>query len=120
VLNEPERWSRERLKKLAASNRTRWVRLKEPLPVILAYWTAEAGEDGKVRFREDVYGRDATLLSALDADGPVRILFRDPVPAKTKSAASPLPEERETAAPTEQRKTLSRSSPREGAVAAAH
>lgn len=78
VLNDPERWSKDKLQKIVSTGRTRWVHLEEPLPVILAYWTAEAGPQGEVRFREDVYARDAAVLAALDGNGPIRIVYREP------------------------------------------
>lgn len=38
-----------------------------PIPVLLLYWTAEVGEDETVRFRKDIYGRDAKILAGLRA-----------------------------------------------------
>jgi murein L,D-transpeptidase YcbB/YkuD len=117
VLNDPMRWSQEKLKDLVASKRTRWIRLKEPLSVILAYWTAEAAEGGRVMFREDVYDRDAAVLSALDGNGPVRILF--PVPPKTQSAALSAPPAQKQAAEAPATEPEIRSKdPRQGALAA--
>ena len=77
VLNDPYRWNQQRFEEVVASKRTRWVHLQEPLPVILAYWTAEAGTDGEVLFREDVYTRDGAVLSALNGRGPIRILYQE-------------------------------------------
>jgi hypothetical protein len=86
VLNDPKRWSREKLANMVASKRTRWIRLEKPLPVILTYWTADVGADGRVMFREDVYDRDPAVLRALDGTGPDRIRF--PEPAKNESVKS--------------------------------
>ncbi|MEY6431594.1 L,D-transpeptidase family protein [Thioalkalicoccus limnaeus] len=66
VLDEPARWNAESFQEIVASGQTRVVRLKEPLPVLLSYWTAEAGEPGQVRFRPDIYARDQQVLEALD------------------------------------------------------
>ena len=48
-----------------AGTETRIVRLAEPVPVHLAYFTAWTGEDGTVHFRKDIYGRDRDLAAAL-------------------------------------------------------
>jgi murein L,D-transpeptidase YcbB/YkuD len=96
VLNKPKRWNQEKFDEIVASKKTRWVHLKEPLPVILAYWTAEAGTDGEVMFREDVYARDAAVLSALDGRGPIRVVYRSP--AKPEPAAASLPTDRNATA----------------------
>lgn len=45
--------------------RPKVVRLKSPLPVHLAYFTAWANKDGTVHFRTDVYGRDPDIAEAL-------------------------------------------------------
>jgi hypothetical protein len=61
------------------------------MPVILSYWTAEAGEDGEVRFREDIYARDERVLAALNGDGRV-LLASAPVPASGAAPVSAAPE----------------------------
>ena len=43
------------------------VKLREPLPVYLVYFTARVSPDGIVQFRDDVYGidhRQAGMLAA--------------------------------------------------------
>jgi murein L,D-transpeptidase YcbB/YkuD len=45
------------------------VNLETPLPVHLVYRTAIAKPGGGVEFRDDIYGRDARILSALLAEG---------------------------------------------------
>jgi murein L,D-transpeptidase YcbB/YkuD len=41
--------------------------VKRRVPVMLLYFSAEAGEDGTVAFRPDLYGRDPRVLGALGA-----------------------------------------------------
>jgi len=67
VLNDSQRWSQEDIQQVLDSKQTQRVSLAKPLPVLLLYWTAEVGEDGRVYFREDIYGRDEAVLRALDA-----------------------------------------------------
>ena len=35
------------------------------MPILLAYWTAEADSSGQPRYRPDIYQRDRSLLGAL-------------------------------------------------------
>jgi murein L,D-transpeptidase YcbB/YkuD len=57
--------ARERLDRVAASDRTETVFLDKPMPVMLLYWTAEVDEEGKISFFPDVYGRDPGVIGAL-------------------------------------------------------
>ena len=65
LLNDPEKWSGEAIKRVTSSNKTQTVMIPKPVPVLLLYWTAEANEDGTVSFRKDIYGRDAKILKGL-------------------------------------------------------
>ena len=65
VLDDPERWSREALEATIATRATRTVQLKQPLPVLILYWTAASDLHGELHFYRDVYGRDPALLRAL-------------------------------------------------------
>jgi murein L,D-transpeptidase YcbB/YkuD len=59
---------REWLRKQVASKQTQAIKLPRPIPVLLLYYTAEAGDDGMIYFRNDLYRRDRTVLQALDAE----------------------------------------------------
>jgi murein L,D-transpeptidase YcbB/YkuD len=67
LLNDPKKWDRQSIQELLDGARTQSVVLDQPLPVLLFYWTAEVADDGRVHFREDIYGRDQRVLKALDA-----------------------------------------------------
>ncbi|MEX2472963.1 MAG: hypothetical protein WEA34_12320 [Gemmatimonadota bacterium] len=41
------------------------------VPVHLLYWTAWAGDDGTLHFRDDIYDRDNVVWLALTAPPPV-------------------------------------------------
>ncbi len=43
---------------------TQTIRLAEPVPIYLAYWTSWVARDGTLHFRDDIYGRDARLARA--------------------------------------------------------
>ena len=59
------------IQKLRFSRQTKTVFLDRPVPVLLLYWTAEAGRDGRIRFYEDIYDRDRDVLEALNS--PYRV-----------------------------------------------
>ncbi|PWG63124.1 peptidoglycan-binding protein [Spiribacter halobius] len=69
VLAANDSWSPERVQAAldAVGGEPRTVGLERSVPVHLLYWTAWAGEDGVMHFREDVYGRDARVLEALQS-----------------------------------------------------
>jgi L,D-transpeptidase YcbB len=72
VLNDPQ-WNKQSMDAVIATKETRTVNLKQPVPVLILYWTAQPRPDGQVVFRNDIYGRDPPTLAALNSD------FRLPV-----------------------------------------
>lgn len=66
LLDDGERWSAQDIRRFIADRKTKEVPLPRRVPVILHYWTVDAVEDGSVRFKPDIYGRDGQLLAALD------------------------------------------------------
>lgn len=67
VLDDPA-WSVGTLEEAIATGATRTILLKDPMPVLILYWTASVDADGRVVFRPDVYGRDPAVLRALNAE----------------------------------------------------
>ena len=59
--------ARERVDELLAAKEQKYVTLRRPITVVIAYATAVAEPDGTIAFYDDVYGRDAELLAALAA-----------------------------------------------------
>ena len=66
LFDDPVKWSREAMQKVIDERKTRNVTLKRKIPILLAYWTLDVGEDGYVSFKPDVYKRDPAVLKALD------------------------------------------------------
>ena len=67
VLNDPQ-WTQQSIDAVIATKQTRTVNLKQPVPVLILYWTAQPRPDGQVVFRKDIYGRDPPTLAALNSD----------------------------------------------------
>jgi murein L,D-transpeptidase YcbB/YkuD len=77
VLDDPV-WTISALEAAIASGKTQMIMLKEPVPVLILYWTAAVDADGRVTFRPDIYGRDLTIIRALHAEwkAPKRPIMR--------------------------------------------
>ncbi|MCH4151525.1 MAG: L,D-transpeptidase family protein [Sphingobium sp.] len=56
-------WDRARIDAAVAAGETQTVPLAEPIPVYIAYFTAEPDEDGAMRYFPDIYGRDTAAVS---------------------------------------------------------
>jgi murein L,D-transpeptidase YcbB/YkuD len=59
-------WNSDSISRAVDSRRMRTVNLRRPVPVLLLYWTSWVDDQGRVNFRDDIYGRDARLTRALD------------------------------------------------------
>lgn len=70
LLRGDPRWTRKQIIATINSGVEETVRLPEPIPIHLLYWTTWADEDGTVQFRKDIYGRDKRLLKALGETPP--------------------------------------------------
>ncbi len=69
LLSAGEGWSRPAIDRAVASGKETVVRLPQPVPVHLLYWTAWADGDA-IQFRDDIYGRDARVLRELRKPPP--------------------------------------------------
>lgn len=65
VLRGDPKWTRASIEAAIKTWREQTVRLPEPIPIHLLYWTAWANDDGSINFRRDIYGRDKRLEEAL-------------------------------------------------------
>lgn len=61
---DPE-WDRARVIAAVDSMKTRTIRLRTPVVVILLYWTVDVDDDGTVLFKQDIYNRDPPIIKAL-------------------------------------------------------
>ena len=70
LLRGDSRWTQKQIIETIDSGVEETVRLPEPIPIHLLYWTTWADEDGTIQFRRDIYGRDKRLLKALEETSP--------------------------------------------------
>ena len=79
VLNDEE-WDDAAIQDVIDSKATKTVYLKEPLTVLVLYWTVNPiTEKGVPEFLADVYDRDDDVLRALEA--PFRVVLPDDMPS---------------------------------------
>ena len=60
LANNPE-WTPEKINEAMNAGEEKFVTLKNPIPVFITYYTAWVDEQGRLNFREDIYGHDAKL-----------------------------------------------------------
>ncbi len=62
--NQPE-WTESRIDKAMNAGKEKYVTLTTTIPVFLGYFTAWVDEEGKINFRDDIYGHDNKLAEHL-------------------------------------------------------
>jgi murein L,D-transpeptidase YcbB/YkuD len=67
LLHEQDDWTPEKIAQAVEDGKSQTVFLKQPLPVLIVYWTVSVGATGDVHITRDVYGRDPAVLRALAA-----------------------------------------------------
>jgi murein L,D-transpeptidase YcbB/YkuD len=65
LVDDPE-WTQERLDEVLESGKTTRVNLKNPIDVVILYWTAGADKQNILYFDEDIYDRDPAVLTELN------------------------------------------------------
>ncbi len=68
--NQPE-WTPEKISEAMNSGEEKYVKVKDPIPVVITYYTAWVDENGRLNFREDIYGHDEKLARKMFINSPV-------------------------------------------------
>jgi len=61
-----DEWNMKKIDEIVASEKTTTVKLKNPIEIMLLYWTAGADKQDEIYFNKDVYDRDPEVLEQLD------------------------------------------------------
>jgi murein L,D-transpeptidase YcbB/YkuD len=69
--NDPS-WTPEKIEDAMNSGKEKFVKLKDPIPVFITYYTAWVDEYGKMNFREDIYGHDSKIAGKMFPNPAVR------------------------------------------------
>jgi murein L,D-transpeptidase YcbB/YkuD len=72
LLEKNPGWDRAAIDAAVAEGQTKSITLAEPVPVLLAYWTAWVDRAGVLQIRPDIYERDAKIAAGLDGDVKLR------------------------------------------------
>jgi murein L,D-transpeptidase YcbB/YkuD len=73
VLNGQPEWTEQRIRKAMDSGKSATLRLKQRLPVVIAYATVIVKNDDRVYFFDDIYGNDKLLDMALRKEEKSRL-----------------------------------------------
>jgi murein L,D-transpeptidase YcbB/YkuD len=65
VLRDQPEWTPEKISAAMVSGDEKFVKVKNPIPVVITYYTAWVDETGKLNFREDIYGHDKKLAEKM-------------------------------------------------------
>ena len=58
LLNDNKDWDENKINVAMNQETEKYVKLKEPVPVFISYYTAWVDDAGKLQFRDDIYGHD--------------------------------------------------------------
>ena len=67
LLRKDSSWTQKKIVNAMNSGKEQFVSLKEKVPVFIGYFTAFVDSQGRLNFRDDVYGHDARLAATLFA-----------------------------------------------------
>ncbi|HEV8079536.1 MAG TPA: hypothetical protein VGP43_02405, partial [Chitinophagaceae bacterium] len=67
LLKDDRSWPPEKIMDAMNSGNEKFVKLKDPVPVFITYYTAWVDENGLLNFRDDIYKRDAGLMQKMFA-----------------------------------------------------
>jgi len=65
LLKDDPSWSPESIDAAMNSGEEKFVKLKDPVPVLITYYTAWVDDDGLLHFAEDIYDHDAKLAEKM-------------------------------------------------------
>src|SRR6478735_372915 len=63
--NDTTTFSSHNVDSLMNLDKEKWVTLKNPVPVVISYYTAFVDGDGRLNFRNDIYKHDSAMASKL-------------------------------------------------------
>jgi len=68
LLQESAEWTSEKIREAMNSGKEKYVKIKDPIPVLINYYTAWVDENSVLQFRKDIYGHDKKTAKKLFSD----------------------------------------------------
>jgi L,D-transpeptidase YcbB len=68
LLQEDPKWTAEKISEAMSGGKEIFVKLKKKVPVFIAYFTAWVDDEGRLNFRDDVYGHDERMREILSVN----------------------------------------------------
>ncbi|MBC7948748.1 MAG: L,D-transpeptidase family protein [Chitinophagaceae bacterium] len=65
VLRNQSEWTPEKINEAMNAGDEKFVKVKNPIPVIITYYTAWVDDNGLLHFRDDIYGHDSSLAKKM-------------------------------------------------------
>ena len=65
LLRDNNEWTPEKIRKAMNSGKEKVVKIKDPVPVVIDYYTAWVDEHDVLQFRKDIYGHDKKMARKL-------------------------------------------------------
>lgn len=69
LLRDQPEWTPDKIEEAMDSGHEQYVKLKNPVPVIITYYTAWVDDNGQLNFRDDIYSHDQNLGSKMFVGG---------------------------------------------------
>ncbi len=65
LLQDQPEWTSDAINTAMNQETEKYVKLKKPVPVFITYYTAWVDDEGKLNFREDIYGHDKSIAKKM-------------------------------------------------------
>ncbi len=65
ILRDNKEWTPEKMAQAMNAGVEKFVKVKDPIPVLITYYTAWVDETGLLSFREDIYNHDNSLIKKM-------------------------------------------------------
>ena len=66
VLRHQPEWTEEKIDEAMNAEKEKYVKINQPIPVIITYLTAWVNPNGQLNFRKDIYKRDSRFAKMLE------------------------------------------------------